>query len=138
MNDSISHIGKVVDISADTISVEILSESACASCHARMMCSAADGKVKIIQLPRRQTDNYSVGDRVNVILKRTMGYKAVWISYVIPLIILMVLLLTLSQLLHNELVTGIAGIAGVMLYYFIVYLCRGKLEKDFVFTIENL
>lgn len=138
MNDSISHIGKVVDISADTISVEILSESACASCHARMMCSAADGKVKIIQLPRRQTDNYSVGDRVNVILKRTMGYKAVWISYVIPLIILMVLLLTLSQLLHNELVTGIAGIVGVMLYYFIVYLCRGKLEKDFVFTIENL
>ena len=66
-----------------------------------------------------------------------MGLKAVWISYVIPLLILLILILSLSSVIGNEAYVGLAAIAGVALYYFVIWLLRNKLESEFVFYIEE-
>ena len=66
----------------------------------------------------------------------TMGLKAVWISYVIPLAILMILILSLSSVIGNELLLGLVAIAGVALYYFFIWLFRDKLSNEFVFYIK--
>ena len=81
--------------------------------------------------------SYSVGDEVNVLLKKTMGLKAVWISYVIPLAILMILILSLSAVTVHEVYAGLGAVAGVALYYLVIYLFRDKLSKDFVFYIKE-
>ena len=86
------------------------------------------------------TDPYTerkVGDRVNIALRQTMGLKAVWISYVIPLIILMILVLSLSAVIDNEALTGLAAIASVALYYLVIWLLRDKLRNEFVFYIKD-
>ena len=90
----ISHKGRIVEITPEVTIVEIVSESACASCHAKGLCSLGDSKVKTVQVPTRAWDNYQPGDEVNVLLQASMGHKAVWLAYVIPLII-MVAVLTL-------------------------------------------
>ena len=66
-----------------------------------------------------------------------MGLKAVWISYVIPLLILLILILSLSSVIGNEAYVGLVAIAGVALYYFVIWLLRNKLESEFVFYIEE-
>ena len=66
----------------------------------------------------------------------TMGLKAVWISYVIPLLILMILILTLSAVIGNEVITGLISIGGVAIYYLIIWLLREKLQSEFVFYIK--
>jgi sigma-E factor negative regulatory protein RseC len=91
---------------------------------------------KAIQVTTDPYQDYNVGDEVEVLLRQSMGVKAVWISYAIPLIILMILVLSLSLFLKNELLVGLIAIAGVALYYLGVYLFRDKLAKEYVFYIK--
>ena len=136
-NKEIFHEGRIVEITPDFTSVEIVRSSACSQCHAKGLCGFSEDETKVVMLP---TDPYSerkVGDIVNLALRQTMGLKAVWISYVIPLIILMILVLSLSPVIGNELWTGLAAIGGVALYYLIIRLLREKLSNEFVFRIED-
>jgi len=137
-NDYIEHEGVVIEIDRGFISVEIESKSACSSCHAKGACSIGDMELKIVEIEGCDYNSYEVGERVNVMLKRTMGYRALWISYLFPLIILMVLLVSLSSLGLSEPITGLAIIGGISLYYSIIWVFRDRLKRDFVFTIEKL
>lgn len=135
--DQISHTGKILEITPETTTVEITVSSACAACHAKGMCGVSEEKEKVIVLPTDPYASYEVGDEVYVMLKKSMGMKAVWISYVIPLLILLILVLSLSSVIGNEAYVGLAAIAGVALYYFVIWLLRDKLESEFVFYIEE-
>ena len=95
MAKDISHTGKITGITPEFTTVEIVSSSACSSCHAKGLCGMSEDKIKTIMVPTDPYASYSVGDEVNVLLKKTMGLKAVWISYVIPLAILMILILNM-------------------------------------------
>jgi len=136
--DRIEHEGVIIGIDSDFISVEILSQSACSSCNAKSMCSMSEVKAKIIQVENRGFNLYEKGERVNVLLKRSLGFRALWISYLIPLIIALVLLVVLSTVSVDELLMGLSVLAIIALYYFVVYLLRDKIKKDFIFTIEKL
>lgn len=135
--DDISHTGKIIEITPEFTTVEIVSSSACSSCHAKGLCGMSEDKVKTIMVPTDPYASYSAGDEVNVLLKKTMGLKAVWISYVIPLAILMILILSLSAVTVHEVYAGLGSVAGVALYYLVIYLLRDKLSKDFVFYIKE-
>ena len=134
--NEISHRGKIMAITPELTTVEIISTSACAECHAKGMCGMSESKVKEISVPTDPYSSHEVGDEVDVVLKKSMGLKAVWISYVIPLFILMILILSLSYVTGNEAFVGLGSIAGVALYYLIIYLFRDRLAKDFVFYIR--
>ena len=85
------------------------------------------------------TDPYAlhkVGDEVEVMTKMSMGMKAVWISYVIPLAVLMILILTLSSFIDSQAICGLASIGGVAVYYFVIWLLRSRLETEFMFYLK--
>ena len=134
--NEIRHTGRILEIDKDFTTVEIVVSSACSSCHARTLCGMSEDHEKIIMVP---TDPYSerkVGDEVAVKTKMSMGLKAVWISYVIPLAILMILILSLSSVLESQVLCGLTAIGGVALYYFVIWLLRSRLQNEFVFYIE--
>ena len=133
--NEIQHTGEIIDITPDFTTVKIIASSACSACHAKSLCGMSEEQEKIIMLPTDPYATHNVGDKVQVATKMTMGLKAVWISYVIPLVILMILILSLSSVIGNELVVGLASIAGVALYYFFIWLFRDKLSNEFVFYI---
>ena len=135
--DSIAHDGIIVEITPDFTTVEILSSSACASCHAKGLCGMSEEEKKLIMVPTDPYTVYSEGQQVKVMTKKSMGLKAVWISYVIPLLILLILILSLSSVIGNEAYVGLVAIAGLALYYFVIWLLRNKLESEFVFYIEE-
>lgn len=133
----ISHIGVVKEITSENISVEIISESACGSCSVAGLCSAAEAKKKEIVVTAGPFDNYSVGEQVKVVLRQSMGLKAVLLAYVLPLIILMALVVSLSYTGIGELATGLIGICGVLLYFAILYFFRRRLAREYVFEIKK-
>ncbi len=135
--DEISHLGEIIAIDPSFTTVKILVTSACQACHAKAMCGMADQQDKIIMVPTDPYAEYAVGDEVRVLTKKSMGLKAVWISYVIPLIILMILILSLSVLIGNELMRGLVAIGGVALYYGLIYIFREKLSNEFSFYIKE-
>lgn len=137
MKNEIAHTGRIVEITPDFTTVEIIASSACSTCHAKNLCGMAEDQEKMIMVPTNGFDEYQVGDHVQVLTKMTMGLKAVWISYVIPLAVLMILILSLSAVLENEFLCGLLSIAGVALYYFGIWLFKDRLSNEFVFYIKR-
>ena len=134
--NEIRHSGKILEITPDFTTVQIVVSSACASCHARTLCGMSEDEEKVIMVPTDPYAEHKVGDEVQVMTKMTMGLKAVWISYVIPLAVLMILILSLSSVVGNEFILGLLSISGVAIYYFFIWLFRDKLSNEFVFYIK--
>ena len=133
----ISHIGKIVAIDADFITVEIVAESACASCHASSLCGTADATHKAISV-RNTLGDWKIGQEVCVVLKRSMGFKAVWLAYALPLLVLLAVLLGLNSLGLPELRSGLIAIAAVAVYYLLLWLFRGRLQNEYSFYIKQI
>lgn len=134
----IKHSGVVSKVTGDTIEVEIISKSACASCHAKGVCGASDSESKTITINREDDGYFKIGDSVNVSIKYTMGMKAVVIAYVLPLFIILVLLLTLSVVLHSELYVAAITIGALALYFFVLSLAKRRLGNKFIFSVEKV
>lgn len=135
---SIEHEGVIVEIKGNSKAVvSIVSKSACASCHAKGVCSAADQKEKKIEVTLSSDDNYSVGERVILSLESGIGLKAVLVLYVIPLIILLTLLLTLLNCKISEPMSALISVGSVALYYVLVKIFNISLERNLYFKIRK-
>ena len=133
----ISHIGKIVDIAPDFITVEIVAESACASCHAASLCGTADATHKAITV-RNTPGSWQIGQEVHVALRKSMGFKAVWLAYAIPLLVLLAVLLGVNAFGVSELCSGLIAIAAVAVYYLLLWLFRGRLQNEYSFYIKEI
>lgn len=134
--ESISHKGKIISITPRTTSVEFTSSSACSSCHAAGLCGMSEYQEKVVEVPTSPYSAHSVGEEVEVVLESSMGLKAVWIAYVVPVLLLMAAILIATKMNLGELFAALIGIGVVALYYFVVWLFRGKLENEYIFRIK--
>lgn len=138
--ERIEHEGRVIAVDKDYISVEIVNKSACASCHAKGVCGASDEAVKVVEVAQSfatLADDYQVGETVNVVMSSAMGTQAIWIAYVVPLIVLMASILVFSLCGASEFWMGLGSLGVVALYYLGVYLMRNRISKIFIFSIEK-
>jgi sigma-E factor negative regulatory protein RseC len=137
MKADVSHKGRVVRMTPQVTTVAIEQHSACSQCHAAGLCGMADVAEKAIEVPTDPYAKYGVGDEVEVLLKASMGMKAVWLAYFVPLVILLVAILGLISLGVGEVVAGLSGIGAVALYYLLLWLFRERLQNEYVFTIKR-
>mgnify|MGYP000525409894 CR=1 FL=1 len=136
-SSEISHKGRVVSVTPEVTTVEIVSESACGACHAKGLCSLGDSKVKMVEVPTSGWSDIRPGDEVEVVLKASMGHKAVLLAYMIPLVLLVAVLLAAVSAGVGELYAGLAAIAAVAVYYFGLWLMRGRLRNEYIFNIKK-
>lgn len=134
---NIEHKGIVKSINSETISVSIIAEAACASCQVKGSCSASDLKEKIIEIPQEENNNFNLGEQVNVILRQSLGVKALFLGYLFPFIILITSLIVISSFTNNELLSGLLSLGLLVPYYFILHLKRDYLKKEFSFTLKK-
>jgi len=131
-----SRPGVVYDVTPEEIVVNIISMSACSACHAKGLCSAFEQKEKVIMVPNTG-QNVNKGENVNVLTKTSMGLKATFLAYMLPLFIVMIILLSLLGLKAGELIAGTISLGALVVYYFIISLMQDKLKKQFSFYIEK-
>ncbi len=129
--------GTVEEVRGHKVYVRVSQLSACAKCHARSLCSITDMKDKLIEV-RDTVPGITAGDRVDVVMKRSMGNKAVLLGYVVPFILLVTILLVMNSLVSKEWIAGIISIAALIPYYYILYLSRERLRNTFTFTLRKL
>lgn len=133
----IKHPGRVVEVDPKELHVQILSMSACASCHAKGFCSAADMKDKIVDVKNNYEDRYKVGDQVTLVLKRTKGSHAVFLGYIMPFLVVLISLIVLVSTTQNEGLAAVISLVWLVPYYAILYLRRDKIKEKFDFKIEE-
>ena len=134
--EEITHKGRIVAIDPEITTVEIIAEAACASCHAKGICGLGEEKVKQIMVRTSAWNPHNVGDEVEVVLKKAMGYKAVFIAYGLPLVVLFVTLLLLTRIGAGELYAGLGALGAVALCYLVIFLFRNKLSKEYSFYLK--
>jgi sigma-E factor negative regulatory protein RseC len=131
---TIEHAGIVQKSDNISVTVIISSESACSGCHAEGFCSLSGKEDKIIDIPGRY--NVEPGQTVTVLMKKSMGYSAVMLGYVVPLILVIALVIILGSMSLPELITGLGSIAVLVPYYLILWLFRKRINNNFRFTIK--
>lgn len=135
VREEIYHQGKVVSVGAETTLVRIISSAACASCHAAGLCGMTERQEKTVEV--RSVPGLSEGQDVTLVLGASMGLKAVMLSYVAPLAVLLAVIIVMGALGVGELLSGLIGLAAVGLYYFLLWLFRKRIRREYVFTIKS-
>lgn len=116
--------------------VNIISESACSSCHAKGACNSSDFEDKEIEVTGF-SQNYLPGQSVTVVFKQTQGYAAVFWGYGMPFIVVMLTLIIANILSVSELLSGLISIGVLIPYYTILYFFRNTFKKVFKFEVEE-
>jgi positive regulator of sigma E activity len=132
--ECIEHEGKVQKSDSKSVLIRISSASACSDCHAEGSCKLSGVSEKIIEVPGNY--NLSPGDNVTVLMKKSLGYAALFLGYVIPLILVMSILITLVALPVPEVTAGLGSLAVLIPYYLALYFYKNRISKKFIFSIK--
>lgn len=134
--ESISHPGIIERVTENRVFVKILAMSACASCHAKSMCSIADVEEKVVEVKKDPNREFSIGDNVTVVMKKSLGGKAVFLGYVLPFLLMIAVLIAVLLITGEEGAAGLSAILILIPYYWLLYIFRKRLKQAFSFTIE--
>lgn len=132
---TIEHDGVVKSVDGEQVKVSIISESACASCHARGACSAADMEEKEIKVFTSRV--FKPGDHVSVISTSYQGLKATWWAYVFPLVLVVLVLAITFNITGNENMSGALALLALVPYFVGIYLAQKRLQSKFTFSVKS-
>jgi sigma-E factor negative regulatory protein RseC len=131
----ISHEGTVQKVDGNSVTVIISTPASCSGCQAEGTCSITGSKEKAIDI--NGSYNVSPGDHVTVQMRSSMGYKALFLGYIVPGIVVVSSLIVLISLKISELISGIISLAITVLYYFLLYFFRNKINNKFIFILKE-
>lgn len=140
MDNRIEHNGIVEDVKADCVQVKILQVAACAECKAKSLCSTSESKEKVIEVKGRGVGNgISVGEQVIVYGSMQMGWTALRVAFIYPMLILIAVgLVSMVMLSLSEGMSLLLMFIGILLYGLVVYGLRDRIERRFSFSIEKI
>lgn len=134
----IAHDGQVVRTGKGAVEVSIEARSACAACHARSLCTGTDSQSRTITVRTPQADRFAPGETVRVTVRRSTGLKLVGAAYLLPLLLVLAILLTLTGIGMNEAETGLLSLGGGAVYFLILYIFRRRFSRKIDIEIEKI
>ena len=137
MENQVEHEGTVISMNGNTMIVRIVASSACGGCAAKNYCGTSENKDKDICVEGFSGDFVS-GERVKVLMQRSMGFRALCIGYIIPFVLMLFTLLMVYQFTGNELASGLSALFILVPYYLILHLLNQKIAKSFGFTVQKI
>jgi sigma-E factor negative regulatory protein RseC len=130
----IEHEGIVEECDNISAVIKIISLSPCSGCHAEGACTLSGIEEKRVVVPGSW--NVNPGDNVTIIMKKSTGYAAVLLSYILPLLLLVSTLIILTGTGFSELASGLLSIAVLIPYYLIIWLIRDRITNKFTFSLK--
>lgn len=132
---TIEHDGIVMEAVGKHVKVQIVSESACASCHAKGACTAADVQEKEVNVISHE--EFLPGQKVVIVGTSSQGLKATWWAYVLPLILVIVTLAVTYTVTENENISGALALLVLVPYFFTMHLAEKVMKKTFSFSVKS-
>ena len=137
MSNIISHSGIIESIHEGCVQVRILQTSACAACKVAGRCNASESKEKIIDVMNvRDISQLKVGDSVVVSASRDVANKALLLSFGVPFLILVSVLLIMLKLISEEGIAALVSLLALVPYYVALYFLRDRIQQKIAFSIE--
>ncbi len=119
-----------------SLTVTILSQSACSGCHAEGACNVSDMQNKEVEIYNFNKD-YVPGQQVTVLFRESKGFTALFFGYVLPFLLVLLTLVISVEITQDELFSGLLALAILIPYYTIIYFFRHQFKKVFNFEVEE-
>ena len=123
----ISHDGQVIEIAQGEYVVKISAQPACASCGAKSLCSTTGTTGKHIRAVPYEA--LQLGDHVQVIMEERLGWKAIFYSFVLPFLVMMLALCAAYAAGSGDTSAALSAVGSLVPYYFLLYLFKKKIEE---------
>ena len=137
MADIIKHRGIVEKVEGAHVVVRIVQTSACAACSAKGLCNASESKEKQVDVYEAGA-SYRIGEEVVLCGSTSMGMRAVFLAFGIPMLLLLFALFVTMRVTDGDaLVSSLVALFAVVPYYLVIYFMKDKLKSTFSFTIEK-
>ena len=136
VHTKISHSGIVESVADGCVKVRILQVSACGACKVAGHCHAAESKEKIVEVCCRDTSAYTSGQEVTVSTTGAVASRALLLGFGVPFLVLVGVLVVVLLLTGNEGLSALSGLAALVPYYGILYLCRDRISRQLTFYLE--
>jgi len=134
---TIDHTGIVVSINGRKATIQIQPQPSCGSCGSKSICNLAEDTGKTVEATLENQDIPQPGQVVTIALERSLGYLALWLGYLLPLVILVSSLFLLVHLLGDEGFAAMLSLLILALYYATLYFLRKKIGDRYVFRIKK-
>ncbi|MBN2776449.1 MAG: SoxR reducing system RseC family protein [Bacteroidales bacterium] len=135
-NSTIEHKGIVSEINENAIFVDLSVQSACAACHAKSVCGI-DSAQKTIEV-RTNNNSFNIGEKVKVVMRESLGMKALFLGYLLPFVVVISTLMILLSADFSEGFSGLISIVVLVPYYFVLYFFKDRIKREFNFDIEKI
>lgn len=130
--------GTICEISQDEIIVRIQQLSACTGCHAKEFCCSTDCADRYLRIASPEGD-FEVGEQVLILGEDRLGRLAVFLSFILPIIILLAsLVLSIYALGVSEPMAVVIAMGVLAVYYLGLRLSDRRLKRIMVFRIQKL
>lgn len=137
MADIVRQIVEVKAVYPDRVIVRMMQMSACAGCHAKGFCSSADCKEREIVVPGSYP-TLQEGEQVELEGRESLGWWAMLLSFVFPLIVLVATVAVSLMLGLDDLLAALVGLGAIAVYYALLALSGSILRKKFVFSLRKI
>lgn len=116
-----------------------MQHSACSSCQAKSICSSSEQKEKYIEIESSTySGQFTAGDSVYIVGTVKMAFQAVLLAFVIPSVLLFAVLISANLYHLNEGISALLAIAGLLVYYVLLYFFRDTLKQKLTFTLTKI
>ncbi len=132
------HIGRVVALSPEgEVSVQLDKMAACDGCRAKGKCSVSGGESTTSVMRVMSDLDVEIGDLVMVSITYKVGWIAVLFSYITPLFLFLMTIITLISCGVTEGVAALITFGVVALYFLVLYSLRGRFEQVVEFQLSK-
>ena len=135
--EAIKNEGTVVYQKGSTVGVKITRHSACSQCVAQNNCGLMNSQDKIVEVETNANQQFATGEEVIIMLEATSGFLAVFLGYILPLILMLATMIIVYLAGAGEIKSGISAIIILIPYYFWLFLNKKKIAAKFRFTISQ-
>ncbi len=135
--NNIEHKGIVKKIVGKSLKVSIISTTSCASCSAKGICNVSEIEEKEVEVKEYEGE-YRVGEHVKVFYRQILGFRALFLGYILPFLLIFVGLIISLLITNKEGLSGLIALSTLIPYYIVLYLRKDKINDKFSFSIKKI
>lgn len=130
--DEVTRCGRVKAIGEKSLTISFERKESCGSCALRNSCGIGGGEISYAEVPVSMPKDYQVGQEVTLAISIKNAAAAVFWSYGLPLILLLLVLTGALAAGTDDFTAGVAALLTPIAYYLLLFIFR----RHFRPTIE--
>lgn len=135
MDKRICHQGVIESIDGNRAYIRTLRSSACDTCDASGSCHSNRGNKFRVDVTDDRLAGRKPGDRVVLEMPVAAGRQAVFVGFGLPLVLFVAVLLGMHYAGFGDDCTVLVSIGVLVVYYIIIYMLRGLMDRHFKIRI---